>query len=74
MLDMGVSKKYVFHQDSGVSWSLVFDAKSGLWHIEKKGERGERVQMSLEEFELSQHGRSLSWEFQKALNQAQGDA
>jgi hypothetical protein len=46
-------KEYVFHRDSGVSWSLVFEAKFGQWHIEKRGERGERVQMSLEEFERS---------------------
>jgi hypothetical protein len=67
-------KEYVFHRDSGVTWSLVFEAKSGQWHIEKRGERGERVQMSLEEFERSPHGRKLSGAFEKALNQAQSDA
>ena len=67
-------KEYVFHRDGGVAWSLVFNAKSGLWHIEKTGERGERIQMSLEEFERSSHGRRLSRELENALSQAQADA
>jgi hypothetical protein len=67
-------KEYVFHRDGGVIWVLVFEAQSGLWHIEKRGERGERIQMSLEEFERSPHGRKLSREFEQALNRAQGDA
>jgi len=67
-------KRYEFHREGGVVWALVYDAKSGLWHIEKSGLRGERVQMSLAEFEDSQHGRELGGVYAKALRDAQLDA
>jgi hypothetical protein len=68
------SKRYAFHRADGVTWELVFEARSGLWHIEKIGARGERVQMSLDEFERSTHGRQLSQQYEEALRRAEGDA
>jgi hypothetical protein len=53
-------RRYEFHREGGVSWSLVFDFRTGLWHIEKTGERGGAVRMSLDEFENRKHGRGLS--------------
>jgi hypothetical protein len=67
-------REYLFHRDGGVTWSLVFDAKSGLWHIEKNDEQAERIRMSLEEFERSPHGQELSRDYEKALTRAQDDA
>jgi hypothetical protein len=67
-------KRYEFHREGGFVWALVFDAQIGLWHIEKSGPLGERVQISLAEFEGSKHGRELSGDYAKALQDAQLDA
>ena len=67
-------RRYEFHREGGVVWALVFDVRTGLWHIEKSDPHGQRIQVSLAEFESSQHGRELSAEYAKALRDAQLDA
>jgi hypothetical protein len=66
-------RSYDFHRDGGITWALVFEPASGLWHVEKSHRRGTCVRLTLPEFENSEHGRQLGEQLARAVREAEAD-
>jgi hypothetical protein len=66
------SRRYLIHRDPLVTCTLVYNA-DGTWHVEKSGAAGERVRLSLHEFEKGQTGARLAPQLAAAIAQAQED-
>jgi len=66
------SRRYLIHSDQFVTCTLVYNA-DGTWHVEKSGAAGERVRLTLQEFEKGETGARLAPQLAAAIAQAQED-
>jgi hypothetical protein len=66
------NRRYEFQRGGGVIWTLVFDQKTGHWHVEKRA-AGDAVRMSLSEFEKSHFGQRFRPDLELALYKASDD-
>jgi hypothetical protein len=67
-------RRYEFHREGQVVWSLVFDKKVNRWCIEMWEPQKESVQFAFAEFENSAHGSRLSEQLAEAVREAEADA
>jgi len=67
-------RRYFIHKYKRVTWTLVYDAGRGRWHVEKKGPERESALLSIEAFERSDSGKQLGDALSTALKAAQYDA
>lgn len=66
-------RRYEFHREGGVVWSLVFETSPDRWSIEKWEPRKKSVLFTLAEFENSAYGRKLSEQVAEAAREAEAD-
>jgi len=66
-------RRYEFHRQGSVVLALVYDSNDGRWHIETTGPRSKRARVSLDEFERTDHGRTLRKQLAMAIQAASGD-
>jgi len=66
-------RRYQFHREGALVWSLVFDKNLDRWCIETWEPGRERVNLSLAEFETSSDGKKLSEQLAEALREAEAD-
>ena len=64
------TRRYVFYADSFVTCELIW--LNGQWHVEKEG-GGNRVRLSLTEFERTDTGKKLGQQLEAALREAELD-
>ena len=67
-------RRYEFHRQGRVVWSLVFDKSLTRWCVEMWEPQKESVQFTLAEFESSAYGARLSEQLAQAMRDAEADA
>jgi hypothetical protein len=66
-------RRYQFHREGAVVWSLVFDKNLDRWSIETWEPGRERVNLSLAEFETTAYGGKLKDQLAEAVREAEAD-
>jgi hypothetical protein len=66
-------RRYQFHREGALVWSLVFDKNLDRWCIETWEPGKENVHLSLAEFESSAYGRKLKEKLAEAVREAEAD-
>jgi hypothetical protein len=66
-------RRYLIHTDPTLTWTLVFTETSGKWHVERAGPRNRCLNLSITEFERSDHGAQLREKLTAAVKQAELD-
>ena len=66
-------RRYIIHADRNATWALVSSSGICRWHVEKLGLGRIDERFSLEDFEASDIGRSLSRKLDATLMDAQQD-
>ena len=67
-------RRYEFHRQGRVVWSLVLDKNLNRWCIEMWEPEKESAQFTLAEFESSAYGSQLSEQLAEAMRDAEADA
>jgi len=67
------ARRYPIHSHADVTWTLVFEASSGHWYVEKAGPQKARLRYTPEELENSEKGRLLGDQLLVTLHAAERD-